>query len=176
MNYNFRKANTSDLDQILKIVEDAKQYLKESGSNQWNGPTGYPNIIDFKLDIENNNLYVLTSSNKVIGFEALIIGIDENYLEIDGNWLTNSNNYMSIHRIAISKEYRNKHIAKYLIQNAINLAINLNLDALRGDTHKLNIPMQKLFLSQNFKHCGTIKIISTTIDNLRLAYEYVIKK
>jgi len=175
MNYNFRKAIYSDLDQILNIVKDAKAYLKESGSNQWNGPNGYPDLSDFKLDIDNGNLYVLTDLDKVIGFEALIIGNDKSYQKIDGNWLTNSTNYMSIHRIAISKEYRGKNISKYLIQNAINLAKILNIDVLRGDTHQLNVPMQKLFLSQNFKHCGTIELVDTKFDNIRLAFEYKIE-
>lgn len=39
-----RKANISDLDSCYRCILDAKKYLKESGSTQWNDPNDdYPN-------------------------------------------------------------------------------------------------------------------------------------
>lgn len=175
MKFNFRKAKINDLDQIINITNDAKVFLKESGSQQWNDPSGYPDRSDFLKDIHNNCLYVLCNEDIIVGFEALIIGVDESYIDIDGSWLLDTSNYMTIHRIAINKDYRSQHISKYLVSNAIELAKSLDLDSVRGDTHILNVPMQKLFLSENFKHCGTITLMHTPYDNKRLAYEIIIK-
>ena len=171
----FRNATISDLDQILSITKDAKEYLKLSGSSQWNEADGYPNKDTFINDINNNQLYLLEDNNKILGFEALIVGNEISYNKIDGSWLTNTtSSYLTIHRIAVSKFARGKHISSILINEAINLAKSNNLLSVRGDTHKLNIPMQHLFTSSNFQYCGIINLINNNYDNERLAYEYII--
>ena len=175
MNYSFRLANTDDLKQIIEITDFAKQSLRESGSTQWNGKSGYPSESDFINDINNNNLYVLTDSNTIIGFEALVYGKDENYEKIDGKWLNKTDDYLTIHRIAISKKYKNKHLSRYLIDNAIQLAIDKNITSIKADTHELNKPMQNLLYSTNFSYCGNIYINTQDEDNKRLAFELKLK-
>ena len=81
---------------------------------------------------------------------------------------------MTIHRIAIDKDYRGKHISKELIRCAYKIAKNSNISAFRGDTHQLNVPMQKLFLSENFKACGIITLLETNEDNKRIAFEKIL--
>lgn len=172
MNYNFRLAAKIDLDQILEIIKDAKKLLRDSGSLQWNGPEGYPDKRDFLEDINNDYLYVIEKENTILGVIALVDGINESYNKIDGSWIDNTNNYISIHRIAVSKDSRGKGISLLLLNEALNSAKSRGFSSVRGDTHQLNIPMQKLFLKANFKHCGTIELVETKLDNKRLAYEY----
>lgn len=48
---NFRLAEKSDLDKIMEIIEEAKDYLKTLGIDQWQN--GYPNEEKILSDIEN---------------------------------------------------------------------------------------------------------------------------
>lgn len=163
-------AQQTDIKQIMEVISDAKSLLKKSGSMQWNTPDGYPNEDVFINDIKKDNLYALWDNDILVGIMACVTGIDENYEEIEGNWITNGP-YLTIHRIAIRKEYYHTKSSHKLINYAINLAKELHCISIKVDTHPLNIPMQKLLLFFNFIHCGTITLKRSKIDNLRLAYE-----
>lgn len=165
-----RLATLNDIPKIMEVISDAKALLKKNGSMQWNTPDGYPNEDVFINDINNKNLYALHDNNILIGIMACVTGIDENYEEIEGHWITNGP-YLTIHRIAIKKEYYHTKSSHLLIDYAINLAKSYKCNSIKVDTHPLNIPMQKLLLHFNFTHCGTITLKRSKIDNLRLAYE-----
>ena len=51
-------ANISDIPQIMEVISDAKNLLKQSGSLQWNTDS-YPNEETFINDINNHVLYKL---------------------------------------------------------------------------------------------------------------------
>ena len=44
-----RKSNISDIPRLLEISNDAKEFMKKNGLNQWNN--GYPNEKTFKNDV-----------------------------------------------------------------------------------------------------------------------------
>lgn len=81
-----RRSNTDDINEILNIFEVAKQYMIEHGNNrQWNKK--YPGIDSILDDINNNNSYVITSNNEIVGVFTFIIGEEENYKNIiNGSW------------------------------------------------------------------------------------------
>lgn len=166
-------ATKNDINKIMLIIADAKKLLKDSGSLQWNTPDGYPNENSFLKDIELQQLYVIWDNDIACGVMACVNGIDNNYNKINGAWLTNGP-YLSVHRIAVKKEYYHTGVSKKLMSYAIDLAERLNLVAIRVDTHPINIPMQKLLLHFNFKHCGEINLLGRDVDSLRLAYELII--
>lgn len=167
-----KHANLSDIIQIMEVISDAKNLLKNSGSPQWN-TDDYPSKETFINDINNNVLYALWDNSTLVGVMACLKGIDENYEKIKGHWISDGP-YLSIHRIAIRKEYYHTKSSHQLMAYAINLAKESNCKSIKVDTHPLNIPMQKLLLHFNFVHCGTITLIRSKIDNLRLAYELII--
>ena len=53
----FRTAVESDIDNIMDIIKQAQDYLKNQGIDQWQNY--YPNPDTIKNDIKNNNCYVL---------------------------------------------------------------------------------------------------------------------
>lgn len=167
-----RKATTSDLNEVMEVIEDARLYLKESGSLQWNTPDGYPTSSDMLKDIQNEHLYVYIKDNKILGCAALVSGIDENYNEIEGAWGNLETPYLQIHRIAFKREARGTNAASMMMNYAKELMMNLGLSSIKGDTHKINKAMTKLFIKSGFKYCGVIKLLRTPVDNLRDAYEY----
>jgi len=69
-----RKAELSDVWAIMPIIEQARQFLKEAGSNQWQGT--YPSKVDIEKFISREVGYVLVVDNEVSSFCALITGED----------------------------------------------------------------------------------------------------
>ena len=60
----FRQSQTEDLDQIVRIAEDAKAFLRANGVSQWQRGT-YPDRALFASDIENGIGYVMGDGNRV---------------------------------------------------------------------------------------------------------------
>ena len=65
-----RRAQNSDVDKIVQILNDAISFLKESGSSQWQ--SGYPNRETVEEDIEKQVAWVLTVDNEVAGYAAVV--------------------------------------------------------------------------------------------------------
>lgn len=161
-------ATVSDIDSIMEIIKNAKDYLKTHGSTQWNEADGYPNVNTFLNDIKNNFCYIAIENNNILGVMALIDTPDITYEKYD---FWQFKNYISIHRIAIDHNIYHKGVADKLIEFAINYAKFNKISSIRCDTHKKNIPMQKLLAKHSFKYLAEITLANNNQDNLRLAFE-----
>ena len=165
-----RLANVNDIEKIIKVIDDAKLYLRSQNSLQWNLPDGYPNKETMLNDINNQNCYILENNEAIIGTMTIIIGDDENYYEIDGKWLT-SRPYAQIHRIAIKNEYHHQKLGVYMLMQAEKIIKEKAISSIKIDTHKANIPMIKTLEELGYTYCGEIVLKRTKEDNLRNAYE-----
>lgn len=167
-----RKANQHDIIEIMQIIDDAKELLKSNGSPQWQN--GYPNADTIQKDIANENGYVLIVNKQVVGYAALIIGIEPNYTEIQGGWSNSTDPYATIHRIAIKANMRGKNLANLFFGNLITLTLAKNINNIRIDTHRANEVMQHLVKKYNFNYRGIINV-SDEVDPERFAYELNLK-
>ena len=161
-----RKGKSEDFNSVLKIYDDAKKFINSYNSPQWQD--GYPNEDTFYSDLENNRLYVYELEGEVVAcasFYNYEIDYDSIY---DGKWLTNNNDYIAVHTIATSNEYRGRGIVKEFFKYIFN---NTNVDSIRVDTHELNQPMIKMLEKNGFIYCGVIYLRSNGAK--RLAYEKV---
>jgi ribosomal protein S18 acetylase RimI-like enzyme len=175
-NKNIRKASIKDLDDILLIVEDARELSRSLKSKQWLGKDGYPNAQTFNKDISNNELYVYVTNNMIVGFCAISLKPEPTYFKIyEGQWLTSNQPYIVFHRLAIKKQYYGKGIGLELLKFAEALAIENKINSIRLDTAKENQPMRRLVDKLNYKYCGLIKLgkYQGEEDN-RLAFEKII--
>lgn len=165
-----RLATIKDLSGVMRCINDAKAFLKASGSTQWNGDNGYPNVIDLTNDIKSESLYVCDINGKIAGVVA-ILGYEPEYENPIGEWLCNTNNYITIHRIAVSDEYRGQGIAQVLFKFAEAYAKKNKIDSIRVDTHPRNVIMQSIALKMGFTACGYVNYKAIIIEPKRLIYE-----
>ena len=168
MDYQFRPAKSSEASEIWQILKDAIQRRKEDGSNQWQD--GYPNMHVVKNDIERKIGFVLTQNDNVIGYTAVIINDEPDYINIQGKWLTNQD-FIVYHRVAISKKFLAKGMAKKMMKLIEEYALSKNIHSLKADTNHDNIPMLKIFEKMGYSFCGTVHIRQSP----RKAYEKVLK-
>ena len=166
-----RLATINDIDYVMEIISDAKKYLKDQNSLQWNQPDGYPRKEDLLKDINNKSCYVYIENNQIIGTMSIIYEPDENYdVVYEGAWNYNEP-YASIHRIATLNSHHHKGIGKKMMILAEDVIKSNKTFLIRIDTHKNNIPMKKTIESSGYNYCGIIKLKRSNEDNLRNAYE-----
>lgn len=168
-NLIIRKASESDLPQIMDIYEAARAYMAENGNpTQWTD--GYPSEARIRDDLNAGALYVCVDKSgndedkcedqdyysgkgrDILAVFALFIGVEDpnyGYIE-DGGWL-NDRPYGVIHRIAVSDKAHGRGVGLYCLNKCFELTDNLRID-----THKDNIPMQKVIKRAGFSYCGIV--------------------
>lgn len=148
------KAKESDINEIMDIIKIAQEHFKSEGIDQWQN--NYPNHEVIKKDIDNNNSYILKENEKTLGTTAVIFDGDENYNTIyDGEWLS-LGEYTVIHRMAIDFNQRGTGLASIFLKEIEKLSKDRGIYSMKVDTHRENIPMQKLLLKNEYKECGII--------------------
>lgn len=167
-----RKADIFDLNNVLKIYEDAIEKFELDKTFQWE--KGFPpNEESFKDDLINNEIYVATIDNVVVGVMTFLLDGEEDYKEIDGCWI-NEDKYLTIHRIAVSKEYYGLGIGYRLIEFAKQYCLKNEYYSIRIDTHNRNFDMKKMLVRNGFVYTGIIKL-RNKFNDLRDAYQIDLK-
>ena len=169
MNYHFRKAELSEIAPIWEILHQAIQRRKEDGSQQWQD--GYPNPEVVQKDIEKGEGFVLVEGETIIGYSAILINDEPAYENIEGNWLSNDD-FVVVHRVAISEKYLGKGFAKMIIKYIENFALSNNIYSIKADTNFDNIAMMKIFENLGYNYCGEVYFRGSP----RKAYEKVLVK
>lgn len=165
----FRRAEEADVCSIMKIIEQAQDYLREQGIDQWQN--NYPNKETIWNDINNKISYVLLKDNVIIGTVALIFDGEKTYETIyDGKWVSNQE-FAVIHRIAVDSDYKGLGLASVIINNIEQLCLAKNINSIRVDTHYDNKSMQQLLTKNKFQYCG---IIYLEDKSKRMAYEKLV--
>ncbi|MBR2384906.1 MAG: GNAT family N-acetyltransferase [Clostridia bacterium] len=143
-----RKTEAKDLNEISKIYSKAKEFMRLNGNpNQWKGD--YPNAFDAEEDIKNGIGYVCEDEGEIVGVFAFKIGIEPTYNKIFGGKWLNDLPYAFVHRIAVSSH--GKGIVDFCFNECFKRFPNLKID-----THRDNIPMQKVLIRNGFSYCGII--------------------
>jgi len=164
----FRTATLEDIDNIMKIIEQAKESLKKLRIDQWQ--KGRPNRETILQDIVNGESFLLEYEKEIIGTVALVKGIDEAYEKIyEGAWSFKMP-YCALHRIAVLEKYKKEGVASKLLEGVEREAVQWGLKDLRIDTHPGNFIMQKWIEKQKFLYCGKVDLT----DGMRVAYQKIL--
>ena len=145
-----RRAQLQDLTVIMKIIDDAKELLKKNGSPQWQN--GYPDQETFTQDIVMQTNWILINDNKVVATATLQLTPEPTYRNItQGQWQQPDEPYATIHRVAISSNYRGQGLSKLLFSNLLTVGQMQGIKNFRVDTHRSNKAMQHIAENFNFK-------------------------
>lgn len=157
-----RKAKLKDLEEILKLKDNAVNYQKQKEIPQWD--QNYPNLEIFNQDILEEIGYILEFNGNIIGYAALSYKKElayENIKEID--------NYSIIHRLMINSSFHNKGYAKLFIEKLIRISIRDSRFTIFTDTHEKNESMLNLLEKTKFIYISKINYSENTE---RLAFRY----
>ena len=157
MGMQIRKAEMADFDQVMAILKDGRNQLAERGIDQWQGD--YPNPDHVKEDIEHGYAYLAKSEDgETVGTLSIVPAPDTTYDQLDGAWQVETNDYVTIHRVAIHSDHTGRGYASKLYQAVISYFTSgfNDVKSIRVDTHEDNLPMQHLIKKSGFKRVGTL--------------------
>lgn len=154
-----RKGKHSDIEQVMRIISDAQQFLREQGVDQWQD--GYPTREIIEADIEQGYSFVVEDESAMpIAVAAISPDGEPTYLTIrDGAW-PNDEPYVVIHRMAVCARMRGCGVAKMIFRAAEQFARAHQIRNIRVDTHADNRTMQRLLGRLGFVRCGEITLSS----------------
>ncbi|MFC6275272.1 GNAT family N-acetyltransferase [Levilactobacillus tangyuanensis] len=164
-----RAAQPADLDRIMAIITEAQALLKADGSTQWQD--GYPDREIMGADIDQHHCFVLMVDGQIAGTATLITGAEPNYAVIeDGHWADETHPYATIHRFALSADFRGMHLSQIFFSNLLSHAYNDGVRHFRIDTHEVNLRMQHIIKSFGYDYRGIIYVDDTPTGK-RVAFE-----
>ena len=168
-----RKTKINELEHVLKIIEDGREYLKEQGINQWQH--GFPSRDVIINDINEGISYIYEKSGELVA-TAKLTTFDEDYENYPTFWSENSS-YLAIHRLATAKQFRNQGITREFMETIHLFAKSQNIKFLRIDTHLDNKIMRKFLSNFGFEERGIINLTMKNIldDKERVAYELEVR-
>jgi hypothetical protein len=166
-----RLAVLEDLDQIMVVIKDAKEFLKKQEIDQWQD--GFPDEMTIREDILHHKSYAFVEKEEIIGFMVLNLGEEPSYQTIyDGEWKLNNRRYLTIHRTAIRDGFRGKGLSLRMFFLAEQVALQNKMKSIRIDTHRDNQLMQHLCVKYGYEYCGVIHLVRSDVE--RIAYEKVL--
>lgn len=164
-----RPATESDIDGIMLIVRQARNYLKKHRVDQWQGE--YPTQDIFAADIANGECYAVTYGERLAGFFCLTEAPESGYDKItDGKW-HGEGKYCTLHRMAIEAQFRGTSLSDMLIDFADDMARAKGAECVRTDTHRKNKAMQKLLKRKGYVYRGNVLVDEAGHDPARQAFE-----
>ena len=153
----FRQSQTEDLDQIVRIAEDAKAFLRANGVSQWQRGT-YPDRALFASDVASGIGWVLADGDRVCAVCAVKFDDELSYRHlVKGAWLTGDGAaYATIHRSAVATACRGQGVAGRLFAFVCDLAASRGVGSVRVDTHPDNRAMRAALEKAGFVACGEL--------------------
>lgn len=168
----YRKARKEDLEQLLQIIEDAKQYMRENGFEQWNET--YPKAEHVLEDIEKEECYVWEKNENILGMATICLDGEPIYDQIEGAWNT-EHPYGTIHRFAVAKDARGEGVSAKLLYLGEKICQEEGCTGIRVDTHRQNKTMQRFLEKHGYTTCGIVYYEGKKGDSARITYDKIFK-
>ena len=168
-----RKATEADTTALDALFSEARATIAALGIDQWQN--GYPSPAIIAEDLARDRSFVIEVEDEIVGTFVLVTDGEPDYDRIfDGAWCTgDTDNYVAIHRVAISVARRGSGLSSAMINHAADVAHNLGRASLRIDTHRGNVVMRRMLERHGFVHSGSIYLEG---GDHRVAYEKIINE
>ena len=149
-----RKANKTDLENIMKMYTSCVKGMIKNGIDQWDET--YPNAGVIMEDLIAQTYFVAIENNVIIGGINIDLDQDKTYLDI--NWEDTSNSFLVVHRLAVKEEFWKKKIGKKLMIFAENRVIEKGLKSIRLDTYSGNPKAMEFYRRLGYRELGSINL------------------
>ena len=148
-------ASKEDISCAMSMIQDAKDYHKEIGLDQWNAD--YPSLSDIETDVAAQKGYFLCDGEQKVAYLCFDLDGEANYNELEGHWLTPEDSvYLVIHRLAMDKNQRGKGYSSAVFPLAEQFCREKGVHSIRVDTLAENQIMQHLIPNAGFTYCGIV--------------------
>jgi ribosomal protein S18 acetylase RimI-like enzyme len=149
-----RKAEISDLENIMLMYKSCVSGMIENGIDQWD--ESYPNTEVIMEDLIAQTYFVAIENNIIIAGINIDQNQDDTYLAID--WKDKKNQFLVVHRLAVKVEFWNDGIGKSLMLFTENLVTEKGLNSIRLDTYSGNPKAMEFYRRLGYRELGAINL------------------
>jgi len=149
-----RKANKTDLDNIMLMYKSCVKGMLANDIDQWDAT--YPNSGVIMRDLIAQSYFVALENGIIIGGINIDENQDKTYLTID--WKDKKNQFLVVHRLGVKEEFWNKKIGKELMLFTENLLKERGLKSIRLDTYSGNPKAMEFYRRLGYRELGTINL------------------
>jgi ribosomal protein S18 acetylase RimI-like enzyme len=149
-----RKAEISDLENIMLMYKSCVAGMLENGIDQWDET--YPNDEIISEDLNVGTYYVSEMDGTIIAGINIDKNQDDTYLALD--WEDKSDSFLVVHRLGVKEEFWNKKIGKDLMLFTEKLVIEKGLKSIRLDTYSGNPKAMEFYRRLGYTELGTIDL------------------
>ncbi len=149
--YLLELAKLDDVRKCYNIIKEAKNFKRSR--DLLNGRMIIPIKIRFNRIYKRKKGYIVTSDKEIAGYMCIDFSGEPAYENIEGKWNTDLP-YAVIHRMAFSKEFRNRGLSSIALSLIENLCLSKNIKSIRVDTDFPNKRMQHILEKTAFLNVG----------------------
>ena len=149
-----RKAEISDLENIMLMYKSCVTGMLKNGIDQWDET--YPNTEIISEDLNVGTYYVAEMDGTIIAGINIDQNQDNTYLAID--WEDISNSFLVVHRLGVKEEFWNKKIGKDLMLFTEKLVLERGLKSIRLDTYSGNPKAMEFYIRLGYTELGAIDL------------------
>ena len=149
-----RKAEISDLENIMLMYKSCVAAMMTKGIDQWD--ESYPNTEIIMGDLIAQTYFVVIENDIIIAGINIDQNQDDTYLALD--WKDKENQFLVVHRLAVKVEFWNDGIGKSLMLFTENLVIEKGLNSIRLDTYSGNPKAMEFYRRLGYRELGTIDL------------------
>ena len=149
-----RKANKSDLGDIMLMYNSCVKGMLKNGITQWDET--YPNSEIILDDLKARTYFVAEENGEIIGGINIDEKQDPTYLSID--WEDKTNQFLVVHRLAVKEEFWQNRIGKKLMLFVEEVVREEGYQSIRLDTYSGNPKAMEFYLRLGYSKLGHIHL------------------
>ncbi len=111
----------------------------------------YPCITEINMDMETQNVYVLTNGDKIMGAVSVEA---KNDMDDFNFWECNDGTQVEIARVVVAKDFRGQGLAKTMMDMLCPILIDRGCHSIHLAAAKINIPAYKTYTKAGFNTVG----------------------
>lgn len=148
------QAVIEDYDSIIAFYDDVTDRTPKIATYARWSKRKHPTLEGIKAYIEEGSMYLYKEGNVIVGAIAVTMYQGEDYHAIEWSQQVADDKAAVIHILAVSPDYQGKGIGSEMVREAINLAKEKGMQAIRLDALASNIPAHRMYERLGFEYRG----------------------
>ena len=148
------QAEIQYFDTIIAFYDDVTDRTPEIGKYARWSKRKHPTLEGIKEYIEEGSMYLYKEDNVIVGAMAVTMYQEEDYHAIEWLQQVADDKAAVIHILAVNPDYQSKGIGSEMVCEAIRLAKENGMQAVRLDALASNTPAHKMYERLGFEYRG----------------------
>ena len=148
------QAKIEDFDAIIAFYDDVTERTSEMATYARWINRKHPTLEGIRAYIEEGSMYLYKVNDKIMSAMAVTMYQGEDYHAIEWSQKVADNKVAVIHILAVNPDCQGKGIGSEMVQEAIRLAQDNGMKAIRLDALASNTPAHRMYEQLGFEYRG----------------------